>query len=230
MPVFVLTEECVFPSPELARGDGLLAIGGDLSMDRLLVAYRQGIFPWYGPDSPILWWAPDPRIVLIPQDINISRSLRQTIKKGLFKVTTDRAFRQVITNCSMNRKIDGGDTWLTKEMIEAYVKLHEAGFAHSIESWHDGELAGGLYGVVMGGVFFGESMFFKKSNASKVAFATIVQKLIEWGFVLIDCQVATSYLMSFGATHMPRKDFMRMIKSAIRIKTSYESWKYDEYI
>ncbi|MBF0336810.1 MAG: leucyl/phenylalanyl-tRNA--protein transferase [Nitrospirae bacterium] len=230
MPVFRLTEECVFPSPALARWDGLLAVGGDLSVERLLAAYRLGIFPWYGPDSPMLWWSPDPRIVLIPQDIRISRSLRQTIKKGIFQVTTDKAFVDVIINCSQAKRGNGGDTWLNREMIEAYVRLHKAGFAHSIESWCDGELTGGLYGVALGGVFFGESMFFKKSNASKVAFATIVPKLIEWGFVLIDCQVTTQYLVNFGATHMPRTDFMRILKSATRIDTSCERWKNNDYI
>ncbi|MBF0344414.1 MAG: leucyl/phenylalanyl-tRNA--protein transferase [Nitrospirae bacterium] len=225
MPVYELSKACVFPPPEYARSDGLLAIGGDLSVERLLAAYRLGIFPWYSYGGPILWWSPDPRLVLIPHELNIARSLRQTIKKGIFKVTLDNAFIDVITNCSEADRRDGGGSWLTEEMIGAYVRLHEAGFAHSVESWHDGELVGGLYGVAMGGIFFGESMFFKKSNASKVAFVTLVKKLTEWGFVLIDCQVTTSYLLSFGAIHIPREDFINILRVAKNITTLCGSWK-----
>jgi len=215
MPVFRLTEDLTFPDPELAEQDGLLAVGGDLSTDRLLVAYSMGIFPWYEDGSPILWWSPDPRLILIPDELKVSRSLRQEIKKGLFVVTMDTAFEEVIRNCADIRREGQQGTWITEEMIVAYTRLHEAGYAHSVESWHKGELAGGLYGIVLGKAFFGESMFAKKSSASKVAFVTFVEHLGRSGFSFIDCQMATAHLKSLGAREIPRRKFLQMLKKAL---------------
>jgi len=215
MPIIQLSKEIIFPSPEHARKDGLLAIGGDLGEERLLKAYSMGIFPWYNDDSPILWWSPDPRLILIPEELNISRSLRKVIKKGIFKVTMDAAFEEVIRNCSeVTRKGQDG-TWITEDMVEAYIRLHKSGYAHSVESWHEGELVGGLYGIILGKAFFGESMFSKASNASKVAFVTLVEKLRDKGFALIDCQVRTEHLISLGAREVHRKKFLDMLRKAL---------------
>jgi leucyl/phenylalanyl-tRNA--protein transferase len=214
MPVFELARKKVFPSPELAEKDGLLAVGGDLSRDRLLLAYSMGIFPWYSEDSPILWWAPDPRLVLFPEEFRLSRSLRQTIRKGIYTVTFDTAFLDVIRNCARVRRREKG-TWITDEMVEAYCGLHKAGVAHSVESWSNGELAGGLYGVALGRAFFGESMFTLKKDASKVAFERLVRTLIDRHFLLIDCQMTTQHLLSLGAREISRSVFMRMLKQAL---------------
>jgi len=224
MPVFQLSDKLIFPPPELSEEDGLLAVGGDLSEKRLLLAYSMGIFPWYSDGYPILWWSPDPRLVLMPDELQISRSLRQVIKKGIYKVTIDTAFEAVIRNCAGLRRNGDDGTWLTEEMIEAYIRLHNAGYAHSIESWHEGELAGGLYGIALGGAFFGESMFAKKSNASKVAFVRLVQQLTEWGFQVIDCQVTTPHLMSLGGREIPRAEFMTILKQALRIPMNNSKW------
>jgi len=215
MTVYRLTQKLVFPPPELADDDGLLAVGGDLSVDRLILAYSMGIFPWYSGKSPILWWSPDPRLVLIPNELKVSHTLRQTIKKGIYHVTTNAAFEEVIRNCAtVTRKGEGG-TWITDDMIEAYIRLHKVGYAHSVESWEGDELAGGFYGVMMGKAFFGESMFAKKSDASKVAFATYAVALAEKGFELIDCQVTTEHMKRFGAREIPRPEFMRRLKEAL---------------
>ncbi|RJQ13409.1 MAG: leucyl/phenylalanyl-tRNA--protein transferase, partial [Nitrospiraceae bacterium] len=203
MSIFQLSNELIFPPPHLAEDNGLLAVGGDLSEERLLLAYSMGLFPWYSEDDPVLWWSPDPRLILLPEDLKISRSLNQTMRKGVFKVTFDTAFEQVIRNCASLHLQDKGDTWITGGMIDAYIGLHHSGYAHSIESWFEGELAGGLYGVSLGSAFFGESMFAKKSDASKVAFVTLVQQLIKWNFTLIDCQVTTAHLKSLGAQDVP---------------------------
>jgi leucyl/phenylalanyl-tRNA--protein transferase len=224
MPVYRLPEEIVFPSPELAEEDGLLAVGGDLSVERLLAAYSVGIFPWYSDDSPILWWSPDPRLVLIPGDLRVSRSLKQAIKKGTYRTTFDRAFERVIRNCAETRRKDEAGTWITEEMIGAYCRLYEKGFAHSVESWAGDELAGGLYGVALGGVFYGESMFAGKSDASKVAFVKLVQQLAEWKFRIIDCQVKTLHLMSLGAKEVPRSLFLKILREALKVQTPYGKW------
>lgn len=217
MTVYRLTQELVFPPPELADDDGLLAVGGDLSVNRLLVAYSMGIFPWYSGKSPILWWSPDPRLILLPQEIKVSRSLRQTLKKGLYAVTTNAAFEEVIRNCAtVSRKGEKG-TWITEEMIAAYIRLHQAGYAHSVEAWRDGDLAGGLYGVLLGKVFFGESMFAKKTDASKAAFATFTAMLAEKGVELIDCQVTTAHLQRFGAREIPRAEFLIRLEKALNV-------------
>lgn len=224
MPLFRLTDEPVFPSPDLAEEDGLLAVGGDLSEERILRAYSMGIFPWYSEEYPILWWSPDPRLVLMPEELKISRSLRQTIKKGMFTVTFDTAFDEVIRNCSEVHRDNEGSTWITCEMREAYTRLHHEGFAHSVESWYGGELAGGLYGIALGGAFFGESMFTLRSNASKTAFVRLVQTLVKWKFSLIDCQVTTEHLMSLGAREIPRSEFMAMLRKALELPTRRGKW------
>ncbi len=215
MPVYLLGSRPVFPPGELAEKSGLLAIGGDLSKERLLKAYRHGIFPWYNPGEPILWWCPDPRLVLFPKRLHVSRRLKRTIRKGLFRVTFDMAFPQVIRYCAQIRIEQGQGTWLTEEMIRAYTHLHELGYVHSVETWIDDQLVGGLYGLCLGRVFFGESMFYKQTNASKIAFVALVKQLEDWDFALIDCQVVTSHLIRFGATPIPRKRFLRMLPKLI---------------
>ncbi|MBF0328249.1 MAG: leucyl/phenylalanyl-tRNA--protein transferase [Nitrospirae bacterium] len=215
MPVFYLNEELVFPPAELAEEEGLLAVGGDLSVERLLLAYSQGIFPWFSEENPILWWAPDPRLVLFPDEFKISRSLKQTIKKGVYDVTVNKAFPEVIAACAKTKRQGEKGTWITHEMIEAYTELHRLGYAHSIESWHNGKLVGGLYGVSLGSIFFGESMFSQMSDASKTAFAFLVERLKKSGCKLIDCQISTAHLISLGAREISRNEFMRLLSAAV---------------
>ena len=210
--VYRLIEQLVFPPVELAEPEGLLAIGGDLSPQRLLLAYSSGIFPWYNNGDPILWWSPDPRCVLFPADLKVSRSLAKLLRRQPFEITFNRSFRQVMTVCGELRQQQGDGTWITEEMIEAYCHLHELGFAHSVESWQDGELVGGLYGVCLGRCFFGESMFHTVSNASKIAFVTLVRRLEKLGYRVIDCQQTTSYLLSMGATEIPRAEFLQRLR------------------
>jgi len=192
----------------LKEPNGLLAVGGDLSPERLIKAYLSGIFPWYEEDQPILWWSPSPRAVLYPSQIHISKSLRKTLKKQLYSVTYDQAFQAVIDACA-NSPRDGriGSTWITAEMNHAYTELHQLGLAHSVEAWHNGELVGGLYGLSLGKIFFGESMFSKKADASKVAFVHLSKQLQTWNFKLIDCQVSNPHLMSLGAEEIDRETF-----------------------
>ncbi|MEE9912109.1 MAG: leucyl/phenylalanyl-tRNA--protein transferase [Deltaproteobacteria bacterium] len=216
MTVYRLTRKLVFPPPELADDDGLLAVGGDLSIERLVLAYSMGIFPWYSDGNPILWWSPDPRLVLIPGELTVSKTLKQTIRKGMFRVTTDQAFEAVIRGCATIKRKGEQGTWITEEMIEAYIRLHKAGWAHSVESWDGEELVGGLYGVIIGRAFFGESMFAKKTDASKVAFAVYAAELARKGFELIDCQVATEHLKRFGAKEIPRAEFMVRLGKALK--------------
>lgn len=226
MPVFKLTDEIIFPPPELAEENGLLAVGGDLSESRVLLAYSMGIFPWYSDGDPLLWWSPDPRLVLFPKDLKLSRSLKQTIKKETFRVTLDTAFEQVIRACAEVHNKDGG-TWITEEMIGSYTALHRSGYVHSVECWLEDELAGGLYGVSLGSAFFGESMFAKKSNASKVAFAALVGHLTKWDFDLIDCQVNTPHLISLGAREIQRSKFMELLKNALTKPTTMRKWELE---
>ena len=217
--------EAPFPDVEhaLKEPDGLLAIGGDLSPARLLRAYRHGIFPWYSNDQPILWWSPDPRTVLYPERLKVSRSLRKTLKKKIFTVTTDSVFRRVIQCCAEPRATGGG-TWLTDDMIEAYCRLHIMGYAHSIETWHQDELVGGLYGLCLGKVFFGESMFSRRGDASKVAFVHLVEHLQTWGYELIDCQVASAHLSTLGAEAIPRRDFITILNRYCDLPSSWKTW------
>jgi len=226
MPIFQLPDEPLFPPPELAHESGILAVGGDLSEERLLRAYAEGIFPWYSEGDPLIWWAPDPRLVLLPGEIKISRSLKQLLKKNIFATTMDTAFETVIKECASLHMRKAGDTWITHEMIDAYIHLHHSGYAHSVECWLDDTLAGGLYGVSLGSAFFGESMFAKKSNASKVAFVRLVEQLVRWEFTMIDCQVATRHLESFGARDRARSEFMVLLKRALTAETRIGKWSF----
>ncbi len=225
MPVFYLSEnKLTFPPAFFADDTGLLAIGGDLSVPRLLKAYSSGIFPWYNDDEPILWWSPDPRLVLFPEELHVSRSLAKVIRKNLYDITVDMAFRDVITNCRMVHAETKSGTWLVDEMVDAYLRLHEQGYAHSVEAWKDGSLAGGLYGVALGKCFFGESMFSVAENSSKVAFAVFTKWLLENGFDIIDCQVATRHLSSFGAREIKRTEFLERLSEAIAKPGIEGSW------
>jgi len=225
MPIFALSEESVFPPPRLATREGLLAIGGDLSAHRLLRAYRQGIFPWYSDDEPILWWSPDPRLVLYPVEFHLSRSLEKIIRRGDFSVTMDRAFERVIRECGRVRRETGEGTWIVAEMVEAYCGLHRAGFAHSVEVWQAEDLVGGLYGVSLGRCFFGESMFTRVSNASKVGLAALVGFLKAGGFGLIDCQVTTGHLQRMGAREIPRKVYLKELERLLQDPTIEGRWE-----
>lgn len=211
MTIFRLPEDLIFPHPSLAEEDGLLAVGGDLSPERLLLAYKNGIFPWFSEGDPILWWSPDPRFVIYPKDIKVSHSMKKLLKKNRYTVTFDTSFREVISNCGNVRKESG--TWITEDMIEAYCKLHELGIAHSVEAWHEDKLVGGLYGIVIGKCFFGESMFSTMDNASKTAFITLCKRLEAENFALVDCQVYTKHLESLGAINISREEFLNIIKA-----------------
>jgi len=210
MPLFALGKELVFPPVHLSEPDGLLAMGGDLSTERLLLAYRNGIFPWFDGDTP-LWWCPDPRFVLFPQELKVSKSMKQVINRQVFRFTVNNAFEDVIENCKTTPRKDQPGTWITGEVKTAYVKLHRAGYAHSAETWLNNELVGGCYGVRMGNVFFGESMFSKTANASKYAFINYVHRLQQENVRLIDCQVYTAHLESLGARMIPREKFIEML-------------------
>lgn len=224
MPVEISRQSLEFPDPDEADDSGLLAIGGDLSIERLKLAYSKGIFPWYEDGMPILWWTPDPRMVLFPDRMIVSHSLKQSIKKQQFTVTVDNAFDKVIQNCSKTPRKGEEGTWITREMKNAYIRLHEAGFAHSAEAWLDGKLVGGLYGVALGKVFFGESMFHHITNASKVALYYLVEKLQQWDFKIIDAQVYTNHLESLGGELIPRSQYMRILEKAIMIEDVSGSW------
>jgi leucyl/phenylalanyl-tRNA--protein transferase len=211
MSVFRLTRQPLFPPPHLAEPDGLLAVGGDLSSDRLLLAYSMGIFPWYNQGDPLLWWSPDPRCILEPEGMKISRSLSKILRRGDFEITFDRTFREVMTACAALRRNQEG-TWITEEMLIAYCRLHELGYAHSVEVRQGGELVGGLYGVCLGRCFFGESMFHRAANASKVALAALAEHARKRQFELIDCQQSTAHLRSLGAVEIPRREFLARLR------------------
>ncbi|OHD60687.1 MAG: leucyl/phenylalanyl-tRNA--protein transferase [Spirochaetes bacterium GWF1_49_6] len=224
MPVYKLIDLPVFPAVEDAEPDGLLAIGGDLSVPRLIEAYSHGIFPWYSDDTPILWWSPDPRFVLFPDKLHVSKRMERVLKKGAFDIRFDTAFRDVITGCS-NAPREGQDgTWIVPDMIEAYTALHEAGYAHSAEAWLDGELVGGLYGVSLGACFFGESMFARVSDASKAAFITLARKLGNAGFPMIDSQLHTNHLESLGAEHIPRTRYLEILNANLGAQGLPGNW------
>jgi leucyl/phenylalanyl-tRNA--protein transferase len=224
MPIYQLTEDLLFPNPEWANPEGILAVGGDLCVERLLLAYRLGVFPWYGPGYPILWWSPPQRCIIEPTRFHVSHSLRRLLRQTCFTVTFDQAFAQVIRACAETRFEQRQETWLTSEMIEAYCALHAAGFAHSAEAWREGQLAGGIYGVSLGRAFFGESMFKRVSNASKVAFATLTQQLADWQFTLIDCQITNPHLQRLGAQEVPRAEFLRRLAEALAFPTRRGQW------
>jgi leucyl/phenylalanyl-tRNA--protein transferase len=211
LPIFIIEEEILFPPVHLAEPDGLLAIGGDLSPQRLLFAYKNGIFPWYEGDH-ILWWSPDPRFVIFPDELKISHSMKQLLKQHAFDFSINRAFEKVIHECKISKRKGQNGTWITGEVERAYCKLHELGHAISAEVWKDGELVGGLYGIKFGKIFCGESMFSNQSNASKYAFINLVKQLKEEGIQLIDCQVFTQHLESLGARMIPRKEFLELLK------------------
>lgn len=215
MPVFLLTDKLQFPDPRLAEEDGLLAVGGDLSPKRLLLAYENGIFPWFGEEDEIMWWSPNPRFILYPDALKVSKSMNQLLKKNAFEFTINTAFEAVITQCKTIKRQGQPGTWITDEMKNAYIQLHQMGFAHSAEVWHEGELTGGLYGVRLGKIFFGESMFSKTSNASKYAFIKYVQQLKAEGVSLIDCQVYTNHLASLGAGMIDRSEFLSGVKALL---------------
>jgi leucyl/phenylalanyl-tRNA--protein transferase len=226
VPVFLLSDTIEFPPPHLASEDGLLAVGGDLSQKRLLLAYRMGIFPWFSNNEPILWWSPDPRLVLYPHEIKISKTLKKIIKKEVFKVTMDLAFNEVINQCAQVRMKKNQGTWIIEDIIEAYCQLHESGFAHSVEVWRQGELAGGLYGVSLGKCFFGESMFTLVSNASNVGLVKFVEHLKELSFDMIDCQVTTEHLIRFGAREITRTLFLKQLEKSLTAPTQKGKWTY----
>jgi len=214
MPLFVLDKEIRFPPVNLAEPDGLLAMGGDLSADRLLLAYRHGIFPWFEGQTP-LWWCPDPRFVIFPADLKISKSMKQLFKKNSFRFTVNTAFAEVIGNCKTTARKEQSSTWITEEVKSAYIHLHGLGYAHSAEAWLGEELVGGCYGIRLGKVFFGESMFSKVSNASKYAFIKYVELLKREGLQLIDCQVYTEHLESLGARMIGRAQFVQLLETFI---------------
>jgi len=219
MPYLLDEKELVFPHPSLADEDGLLAVGGDLQIDRLMLAYENGIFPWYNEESPILWYAPLERFVLFPKKLKVSKSLRQILKSNRFKITLDESFEQVILNCANMPRKDQDGTWIVADMQNAYTQLHQAGYAHSIEVWMEGELIGGLYGVQVGKVFCGESMFSKVSNASKVA---LVYLATNFDFSLIDCQIPSEHLRKMGAQIITQKDYLTILQTQDAIPYDFQ--------
>ena len=225
MPVFKLTEEILFPDISQAEDDGLLAMGGDLSTARLLYAYSSGIFPWYSEGQPILWWSPDPRLILLPEKFRISHSLRQKLVKKIFKVKFDADFDRVVDMCSSVEKRALEGTWITGEMKYSYSELHRAGYAHSIESYYKGTLVGGLYGVSLGRAFFGESMFHTQTDASKVALYHLVKRLKEYHFLLVDAQVETNHLVSLGAEIISRTEYRSLLEKALKYPTLKGKWR-----
>lgn len=224
MPVFLLNEDLVFPDPEAANPDGLLAIGGDLRPDRLLLAYEMGIFPWFSPPDPVLWWCPDPRCVLYCDQLKVSKSMRNVLNQGIFTVTFDEAFSEVMHGCKNTQRPGQDGTWITQDVIDSYTYLHRLGVAHSVEVWSRDQLVGGLYGVSLGTMFFGESMFSQVSNASKVGFIHLVRSLHAMGFTLIDCQIYNDHLGSLGAELIPRRQFLDTLATALDTDTLRGNW------
>jgi leucyl/phenylalanyl-tRNA---protein transferase len=228
MPVYRIPEREVFPDPNLADESGLLGVGGDLQPRRVLLAYRYGIFPWFSRGQPILWWSPDPRVVLFPEELHLQRSLKKRIRRGDYEVRLDTDFRGVIEGCAEGPRPGQDGTWITDEMRIAYVRLHELGFAHSAEAYRDGVLVGGLYGVSIGKLFAGESMFARASDASKVAFAYLTLQLRRWGFPLIDCQLHTKHMERFGAKEIPRREYLERLDELAEQEGRKGKWSFDE--
>ncbi|MEJ2201164.1 MAG: leucyl/phenylalanyl-tRNA--protein transferase [Desulfuromonadaceae bacterium] len=212
MPIYRLNDQLLFPPPEFSEPEGLLAVGGDLSSSRLLLAYSMGIFPWFSEGEPILWWSPDPRCVLFPDELNISRSLAKTLRRSRFRSSFNTAFSAVVAACAENRPKQNSGTWITVGIQQAYENLHRLGFAHSVECWQGDELVGGLYGVCLGRCFFGESMFHRVSDASKVALVALVRRMRQKGWTLIDCQLPNDHLFSLGAKLLPRQEFLSRLR------------------
>ena len=227
MPVTRLCSQLAFPPPEDAEPDGRLAVGGDLEPPRLLLAYSLGIFPWYEEGLPILWHCPDPRTVLLPGELHVSRSLHKTLRRAPYRLSLDASFESVVRACAAAERPGQRGTWITPDMIDAYVRLHELGFAHSAEAWDGGELVGGVYGVSLGSGFFGESMFAWAPDASKLAFVALVRQTERWGFDLVDCQVHTEHLSRFGATEWPRERFLAQLARCLEKKTRRGRWRFD---
>lgn len=224
MPVFRLTDDILFPRPSLAEENGLLAIGGDLSAARLVAAYRLGIFPWFSEGDPILWWSTSPRLVIYPESFRVPKRLARYMRKPLYEVSFDRAFEQVITLCATVKRPEEEGTWITKEMKEAYCRLHQLGFAHSVECWHGKSLAGGLYGVALDRVFFGESMFTIMPNGSRIALASLVHHLKKENFRLIDCQMKTDHLLRYGACEISGEEFRAHLREFVRTTIPEGKW------
>ncbi len=227
MPIYRIPEELVFPHPSLAEATGLLGVGGDLRPERLLLGYANGIFPWYSEDQPILWFSPDPRFVLYPEKLHIGRSLEKVLRQRPYRLTLDSAFEQVINNCSTAPRRGQDGTWITSDMVQAYIQLHELGHAHSIEVWDEDLLVGGLYGVSIGRLFAGESMFTRANNASKIALVALVQQLQRWNFALIDSQVHTETLERMGALGIPREDYLNTIATLTQEEHMVHKWSFD---
>lgn len=225
MSVFILGEQPIFPDPAYADPDGLLAVGGDLSRERLVSAYAHGIFPWYSSSTPILWWSPDPRPIIEPARVHVCRTLRKLLRKKPFEIRLDTAFDQVLVGCAKTPRPQGDGTWLVSEMMEAYLDLHDMGLAHSVEAWQGGRLVGGLYGVSLGRAFCGESMFYHVPGASQAAFATLNRLLEHWGFHFIDCQQTTPHMLHFGAQEVGRDEFLARLREAIGFPTMRGKWQ-----
>jgi leucyl/phenylalanyl-tRNA---protein transferase len=228
VPVYALSEELVFPPPELARDDGLLAVGGDLSPERLVLAYENGIFPWTSEGAPLLWWSPAPRFVLFPEELHVGRTLRKLGRRPPYRLSLDEAFAEVIRKCAATPRPGQHGTWIRKDIQAAYIELHRLGIAHSVEAWDGDVLAGGLYGVALGSVFCGESMFAHRQDASKLAFVALVEQLRAWGFSLIDCQVHTEHLERFGAREIERDEFLALLAEGIARPGKPGRWRFDE--
>ena len=224
MTVFALPTQPIFPDPSLADEDGLLAVGGDLSPQRLLMAYGRGIFPWYSENAPILWWSPDPRLILEPSRVHVPKRLERILRQGVFRFTLDTAFERVIAGCAQTPRRGACGTWIVPEMLAAYCRLHELGFAHSIEVWSGGTLVGGLYGVALGGAFFGESMFYNEPDASKAGFVTLIRALDRAGFILFDCQQTTAHMLRFGGFEVPRDEFLSRLEQALELPSPRGPW------
>jgi leucyl/phenylalanyl-tRNA---protein transferase len=228
VPVYALTDELCFPPPELAREDGLLAVGGDLSPERLVLAYEQGIFPWTSERGPLLWWCPAPRFVLFPEELHVGRTLRKLERHPPYRLSLDEAFSQVIRACASTKRPGQPGTWIRPDIQAAYIQLHELGIAHSVEAWEGGTLVGGLYGVALGSVFCGESMFAHRANASKLAFVALVEQLRAWGFSLVDCQIFTEHLHRFGAREIELDEFLDRLADGVAQPDRPGRWRFDD--